>query len=408
MKSKAGVVSALALTVSAAAAVVAPVSAQASGARVLYVAPNGNNHHACTRTAPCRTIQHAVAMSRAGDTVLVAPGTYAGQVVLGHRVRLLAQGAGVEIDATGSINGIAVGLKFVTPTHPKLVGDASGSVVAGFLIENATQEGIVAVGSNLTIADNIVAHNDLGAFSSNPAGECQGQGEVPGDCGEGIHLAHVMHSWITGNFVTGNTGGILVSDEVGPTAYNHISRNTVVNNISDCGITDAGHNGNAVSKSGKRQPSMGGVYHNWITGNTVSANGAAGIGFFAGGPGTGVYGNIASRNTISSNGLPGIAVHTHTPGADANGNWFIDNSLSRNGLGNPAIHMPPGDPGTPVNRTTDIDVVADPGATPITGTLILGNRISDVRVGVWLVTGGGTAKVLGNTFTNVAVHVRRS
>ena len=35
------------------------------------------------------------------------------------------------------------------------------------------------------------------------------------DCGEAIHLTGVEHSTITGNTVTGNAGGILLTDDKG-------------------------------------------------------------------------------------------------------------------------------------------------------------------------------------------------
>jgi nitrous oxidase accessory protein NosD len=306
------------------------------------------------------------------------------------------------VDASGHLNGIALGVAFVTPTSIRVIGNASGSMVSGFTVENATQEGILALGSHFAIENNVVTHNDLGAFVKNAKGECAAEGETPGDCGEGIHLGGVTDSYIYGNEVTGNTGGILVSDELGPTTRNWIVRNTVVNNVSDCGITLAGHNGNAVSASGRPQPARGGVYHNWIVSNDVKGNGAAGIGMFAGGPGTGVYGNNVVGNTVSSNGLPGVAMHTHTPDADANGNRVVGNFFSHNALGIPAAGIGPGDPGTPVDKTTDIDVVADPGATPITGTVIRKNFITDVRVGIWLITSGHTQ--LGD---NAFRHVHR-
>jgi nitrous oxidase accessory protein NosD len=381
---------------------VTPVAASAhtSGSR-LYVAPNGRDTNACTRHAPCATITHAVWVADSGDTVLVAPGTYPGTVTVNKKLNLQAEAPGVLIDATGDLNGIGLGFIFLSPTSFMPDGNASGSVVRGFTIENATQEGIIAVGTHLVISDNILAHNDLGAFATGATGECAAMGNTPGDCGEALHLGGVTHSLISGNYVTGNTGGILVSDEVGPTAWNRITHNTVVNNVPDCGITLAGHNGSAVSASGQPQPTMGGVYHNWITDNVSNGNGAAGIGFFAGGPGTGVYNNTASGNQVEDNGLPGVAMHTHTPDADANGNHIMDNWLSDNGLG-----VPPGDPGTPVNTTTDIAVVSDPGATPITGTVITDNYITNVQTGIWLVTTGHT-RVFDNTFRNVAVHVIR-
>jgi hypothetical protein len=396
-----------ALGLAATAIVATPSGAGASTGRTLFVAPDGHNNAPCTRTRPCRTIQHAVAHAHAGDTVSVAPGNYRGQVAIDKKVAVRAEAPGTLLDATGAINGFAIGVVFDTPTSPRPNGNASGATVSGFLIENATQEGIIARGANLTISNNIVARNDRGAFAPHATGECTPEGPVPGDCGEGLHLTGVTHSVIHGNFITGNTGGMLVSDEFGPTAFNRITSNSIVNNVTDCGLTVPGHNGNALSSTGVRQPAMGGVYNNWIANNVVSANGAAGIGFFAGGPGTAVYNNTAVHNWISSNGIPGVAMHTHTPNSDLSNNRIIENTLSRNGLGDPAHGIPAGDEGTPVNRTTDIDVVADPGASPIVGTVIRGNHITNVRVGIWIVTSGHTT-IFDNTYSNVNVRIKHS
>ena len=384
---------------------ITPVAAAGvtSSGHTLYVAPNGSDTTACTKHAPCATITHAVSVAHSGNTVLVAPGTYAGTVTVSKKLDLSAAAPGVVIDATGDLNGIGLGVVFASPTSVMPAGNASGSTVRGFTIENANQEGIVAVGNDLTITGNVAIHDDLGAFIPGAIGECAAEGSTPGDCGEAIHLGGVTHSVISDNYVSGNTGGILVSDEFGPTAWNHITRNTVVNNNSDCGITLAGHNGNAVSATGKRQPRQGGVFDNWIVDNTSDGNGAAGIGFFASGPGTGVYDNVASGNQVEGNGLPGVAIHTHSADADANGNQLIGNWFSDNGLGIPAFGVPPGDPGTPVDTTTDIDVVSDPGATPITGTVIDNNHIANVQTGIWLITAGTTHRQ-GNTFRNVPTH----
>jgi parallel beta-helix repeat protein len=393
-------------TVGFALSVATPVAAAGAtpSAHTLYVAPNGSDTNACTKHAPCATITHAVSVAHWGNTILVAPGTYAGTVTVTTKLDLEAPVPGVVIDATGDFNGIGLGLVFLSPTSVMPEGNASGSTVHGFTIENANQEGIVLVGNHLTITGNIATHDDLGAFVPNATGECAASGNTPGDCGEAIHLAGVTHSRISDNSVSGNTGGILVSDELGPTAWNTISHNTVVNNDSDCGITLAAHNGNAVSPTGKLQPTQGGIFDNSITDNTSDANGAAGIGFFASGPGTAVYHNVASGNRIEGNGLPGVAIHTHSADADANGNQLIGNWFSDNGLGIPAFGVPPGDPGTPVDTTVDIDVVSDLGATPITGTVIANNHIANVQTGIWLVTTGTTHRH-GNTFRNVVTHL---
>ena len=53
---------------------------------------------------------------------------------------------------------------------------------------------------------------------------------IPGDCGEGIHLLSAVDSVVANNTVTGNSGGILLTDENGPTYGNLIKHNLVSDN----------------------------------------------------------------------------------------------------------------------------------------------------------------------------------
>ena len=96
-------------------------------------------------------------------------------------------------------------------------------------------------------------------------------GNIPGDCGEGLHLASVTWSWLVGNVVENNVGGILITDEFGPSAHNVISHNIARNNRLDCGITLPSHNALAVS-----DPTKGGVYDNLVIHNLSEGNGGAG------------------------------------------------------------------------------------------------------------------------------------
>jgi len=71
------------------------------------------------------------------------------------------------------------------------------------------------------IKHNVVKANDQGGLPANAAttkyAECQASGNIPGDCGEGIHLWSVATSQVLLNTVPGNAGGILLTDEFGPT-----------------------------------------------------------------------------------------------------------------------------------------------------------------------------------------------
>src|ERR1700685_3393356 len=115
---------------------------------------------------------------------------------------------------------------------------------SGFRIRNANFEGVLVVnGSNVTIVNNHVTENNRlldiagGTCPGIPAFETN-EGE---DYGEGIHLMGADHASVVRNDVDRNSGGILISDETGPSQQNLISENHVHDNPFDCGITLASH-----------------------------------------------------------------------------------------------------------------------------------------------------------------------
>jgi parallel beta-helix repeat protein len=347
-------------------------AAAKSGTHVLYVSPRGSDSKACTKAAPCKTISGALAKGHAGDTIKVAHGRYAEQVTIKMDVRVIGVGKPV-VDAKNLANGFL------------LTGaGAAGASVQGFTVKNANFEGILAMNATrVTIRNNVVENNDLGVSATPPTGECAAQGPIPGDCGEGIHLWSTSHSFVSANKVTNNQGGILLTDETGPTAHNTISNNRVTNNVFDCGITLAGHSPNAVTAAGP-QPKVAGVFDNTISGNTVNGNGTKGQGggilLAAGAPGSAVYDNTVKNNTANGNGLGGVTLHSHAPGQDLNGNRITGNSLSNDGLhGYP--NGAPGDSDAGINGTVGIIVFS--AVSPLTGTVIAGNHIRHVTFGIW-------------------------
>jgi nitrous oxidase accessory protein NosD len=354
----------------------------------LYVSSTGSDSGTCTRHAPCKTIGAAVAKAAKGDTVKVERGTYAEQVTLTTDISLIGVHKPV-VDATGQANGVLI----------KGPG-ANGALVRGFVIKNATFEGILAVSAaRLTIEHNVVLDNDQGAKAANPTGECAPAGGVPGDCGEGLHLMSVVRSVVSNNLVTANDGGILLTDELGPTAHNVISKNRSLDNVFDCGITLASHNTSAFV-NGAVQPTKGGVYGNTVTDNVADGNGTKGQGggiLLAGpGPGTAVYNNVVSDNTADDNGLAGVTLHSHAPGEDLNGNKIVDNRLRNDGL----------TPDSSFNETGTVGILVG-SASPLTGTVIAGNRISDTHFGIWTVN-VPKIKRAANRFHHVAVPLQQS
>ncbi len=397
----------------AAAAAAAP---SANTAGTLFVSTHGSSGATGKNclTASFTKIADAVAAVPSGGTVVVCPGTYAEDVIVGKPLTLSGQNA--RVDATGLENGIQVVSSDVT--------------VEGFDVRNANGEGILVgvdslddagllpssgpVLSNVTIDDVRAIGNDKG-FNGTENGNCK----YPGDCGGGIHLNVVENSTVSGSIVDGNADGILLTDDYGPNAHNLIVQNWVNDNTTECGIVLASHSSDAVSfvqnadgsltETG-RNPDLGGVYDNTIRDNVASDNGTAkappefggggsgsGIGIFGSGAGSGAWHNSVGGNVMDGNGLAGFTIHAHHPGGeDVNGNDVVGNTFGVNNVGGDGFD------GTVTNfQTTAIAVYSIP---PVT-MRISGNLIHNDAVGIWLTN---TVNALGlntNHFVTVGTPV---
>lgn len=300
-----------------------------------------------------------------------------------------------------------------------MVVTSSHVEVGDFTIKDALGEGLLAAGlagpiSDVDINNNQVVHNDQGGGvpPSSTYFECAAHGQIPGDCGEGIHFIGVADSHISGNYVSGNSGGILLTDETGPTHGNVIDGNVVTKNLFDCGITVPGHNGNTLDANGTPQPSVAGVYDNIIRGNRITDNGTlgegAGVLFANAGPGTASYDNLVTGNYIAGNELAGVTMHAHTlpPGMleDLNGNDVIGNWIGRNNAGGDPLDTapPPAPPGTADLVTTGVLVFS--GGTPVT-LRIADNHVSDDAVGIWLSKAVTAHGLDDNSFDDVTTQV---
>lgn len=345
------------LPIAAFSAIAALAASGAARASTVCVDPAG--------ASGCQTtIGAAVKAASAGDTIQVAPGTYKEQVTIDKPLSLIGAGSATTIiDATGLSNGILI------DGSAAPVGNV---VVTGFAVMNARLQGILAwKASAVTISNNQVLNNDRGLDASTHT--CSGlpkelQAGEKEDCGEGIHLTGADHSVVTNNVVAGNAGGILVSDDVGPTHDNVISGNQVSDNPYDCGITLASHSGK-------------GVYHNTVSGNLSTRNGlkatGAGVGLFAPGPGSQTWGNVVINNTLTGNGHPGVTMHNHaappgTPAVSLNDNVIVGNIISGNAADTE-------DAATAGRAGINIYSVAH-----VSGIIVTQNVISDEDVGLAL------------------------
>jgi nitrous oxidase accessory protein NosD len=322
---------------------------------------------------------------------------YHGGVVVTKDLTL--RGFGAVIDASSAPGGN--GVQIVGP-------GGSGSSVEGFRIVGAKFEGIL-VGtapvaptttdgtpvntgqpvSDVRIDHNVIVHDD-GGFGST-AGQCFSTPQAPGDCGEAVHLVSVTDSVVSDNYVANNAGGILLTDEFGPTSDNVVRRNVSVNNTGDCGITLAGHNPGAVNPATGQPTGAAGVFDNLIEDNIATGNGVlgqgAGILMGGGAPFAGVYGNVIRGNFTRGNGLAGVTIHQHLIG-DLNGNVVEDNTLIHDNVDGDFDFA-----AAAAAQTTGILVASGsppgPALPPflvpgtIKNTVIRGNRIFDDSVGIW-------------------------
>lgn len=372
-------------------------------------------------SAPYTTISAAVAAATAGDTIVVCPGVYDEDVVVpvGEPLTILGIGNPV-VDAYSSASNTSLdnGVQVL----------ASGTTVEGLTVSYATGEGILVGGlpgasgtiSNVTIRGNTVTDNDRG----NPTGavlsgasyaECNATlappaPPDPGDCGEGIHLLSADNSTVEGNIVTGNSGGILLTDENGPTDGNLIASNDVFSNVYDCGITVAGHHLGTTTNGTTWStvlPTVGGVFNNTVRNNESTNNGVlgqgAGILLATGTPGGAVYDNLVEGNFIVGNGLAGVTLHSHSPGEDLNGNTIRNNTIGTNNIDGDfdfGANNPPA-----IDPFTSGVIVADAtGNNPISIT-IQNNRIENDHYGIWmtpLVTGTFAPNFFIGVTTNTA------
>ncbi len=399
--------------------------AGSSSGATLYVAPPATPTTSVAAvttvpaTNPCNTaafstIGAAVTAASPGDTIIVCPGTYAEAVSIAKSLTL--EGENATVDATGQNVGIQV--------------TASNSTIEGFTVENATGEGIL-VGtvlppvatasavisvSNVTIVHDVVKDNDLGGAQASPTyPECMAAGGIPGDCGEGIHLDGAFDSTVAHNYVTGNSGGVLLSDEAGPTHDNVIEGNLVIDNLFDCGITFGAHNPNVYDiATGQTNPTVAGLYNNKVLGNVLIGNGSkgegAGVLLAASGPGTATYDNLVSGNKLAGNELSGVTVHSHSPATVVNGNNVASDDINGNVVVHNAIYT---------NNTGSGDFPNGPtaaGDTATTGILVYsafspvaitigGNRIIADTTGVWLTNNVTVTGLASNKFIGVGTNV---
>lgn len=354
------------------------IASQFAAAKNLCVNPNGKN--GCYTT-----ISDALSHASANDTIHVAAGTYNEEVDVAFPVSIIGSGANATIvDATNLAHGF-----FVDGYDHAGLNDVT---IARFTVRNALYEGILVVSaSDVTLRDNTVENNDqvpgiqfTGDLTGCPNQPGSGiyETDETGDCGGGIHLVGTANSIVAHNYVTGNTDGILISDETAESHDNLVTRNVFKDNPLECGIVMASH-----PPAGQTNPPF--PPHNGVDRNTISNNvsdhngvkvGGAGSGMFSDGAGQGrVSGNVIIGNTLTNNGLGGAALHTHVgpafglPADDMSNNKIVGNFIAGN--------LPDLDDTATPGRV-GININSGGGGSPVLGTVISENDIRDEDIDI--------------------------
>jgi nitrous oxidase accessory protein NosD len=379
--------------------------------KALYVSPYASTSNAdrSCQSAAFATIQSAVNAAGPGGTVVVCRGSYHEQVVISKPLSL--KGLHATIDQDGVTPTLQVNVPGIGPVtiFAGVVILSSRVRFSGFTVEHAQGEGILAAGlgaeiSGISITNSAVVHNDLGfGVPTAEYFECQ----EGGDCGEGVHFTGVAYSTISKNLIADNSGGVLLSDDTGPTHDNLVASNIVTGNSTDCGITLPGHNPNALSATGQPQPAVAGVYRNVIRDNVVTDNGVkgegAGVLFANATAGTASYDNLVTGNYIAGNGLSGVTFHAHivAPGAfeDLSGNKVIGNVIGTNNVDGDTLDSP----ASPEDLVTT-GILVYSGGTPVTVKIAF-NFIYDNAIGIWLSKAVTASGLRSNTFNNVTTPV---
>ena len=233
-----------------------------AAAKTLCVNPRGA--HGCYSS-----IQSAVNAAANNDVIKVGPGIYPEEVTIGKPLSLLGASPAQSIIQAGNF---AHGIFVDGYDYPGL----ANVTISGFTVRGALFEGILVVSvSNAKIQNNNVADNDstsglsfTGALTGCPNQPGNGIWETDetGDCGGAIHMVGTVNSIVSGNTMTGNADGVLLSDETAEAQGNLITHNIILNNPLECGIVLASHPPAGQTMTVPLPP------HNGVNNNVVSEN----------------------------------------------------------------------------------------------------------------------------------------
>jgi len=169
-------------------AFVVALSTAAEAADTRYVSTNGSNANACTRAAPCLTLQRGVNRTADGGTlVILDSGNYGNSFTIRKSITIIADGVAATLGNPGSVVVDAAGAVVVL-RGLKLKGGSTDAVgirilaAAAVHIEHCTIEGfrgpgsvlgsgigVIGVDTNLFVAGSVLRNNDQFGLYFDPA-----------------------------------------------------------------------------------------------------------------------------------------------------------------------------------------------------------------------------------------------
>ena len=261
----------------------APAEDAAAAAATRVISPSGDDDARGTTDAPWRTLAHAAAEVRPGDTVRVRPGSYQSFVLEqsgepDRPIRFLAE-PGTIIDDPTHLDGINL-------------EEVSHVEIRGFRVRGAERAGIRAVEcAHVTIRDNVVEKNGKWGILTGFCDDLQIIGNEASRSREqhGIYVGNTSaRPQVKRNAIWGNRlAGLHLNGDV------HMGREGV--------ITEAKIVGNVIHGNGRA--------------------GAAGINL------DGVRNALIANNLLYANGASGIAVYRIDGGAPSTGNAIVHNTV---------------------------------------------------------------------------------
>jgi hypothetical protein len=288
-------------------------------------------------------IQPAVNAAHDGDTVLIAPGTYAGGITVDADVAIIGAGAGstvikgggpvltiaaggAELPRTVSIAGVTITGGVVTSTTDTRLGLLPFVAQGGGVWIPGTATGI---GATVTIRNSVITHNRSTPGATIAGGDpCPGGGMCPFAIGNGGGIADVgrltlINTTVSDNVAGGglasdaNGGGIWTATNGGPGALTLINSTVTGNNASV-----SAPNGRFVEGGGieVQDGEAFSVINSVVSNNTASVSntypGSVGMNADSGGIHTGGFGSATIENSRITGNVVTASDPQGQPGAE--------------------------------------------------------------------------------------------